>query len=717
MDEALLKGDVIALVGYNDFLKPVVDYWEEEGFNVEIFYDYRIKNKERKVYLVIDNPKGQIPWRLLLEDLKTLKGKTIFLNYPKAFKIADHPVWKHKWDGIIAFFWEDYLPKNIYLVNFPSYPVVRKDIIDSREKLGLPKGKKVILIVADYGYENVLLNISELKNQNKDFYIIVLVSTSEKELLVRKFIEKQNVPVDSIILSGVWNDDLQLASSSDLIVIDGGKEVEPFQVYKLIGCGTPIILKDKIFTNFLYNEVIKFDGKERTEIKGFTRTELSTGVLKFRNKEELFYKINTILSNSHLRKNILGTSRAFAYSHSPERVGSQFLFIFRELINPPKYVPSKKAVRFKSNPLFKARPEVFINVGRKKIAWEKLVYNAGAIRINGIIYVLYRALGEDGISRIGLWWSKDGYKEEGRLDYPIFGPKEDYEIPKNPENRRKWQKRTFGMIREVGGTEDPRLTLIDNYLYMTYTAYGDVVQLALAKISLDTFVNGLSNFNSYDEWNNAWLRNGPIFKYLEDKDAVLYLVEERKKEFSNGVRTDDDFVNVFPELLEKKVALIHRIPPDMQILYTDELKARKVKVGRTFLMPTPKFWDSMKIGAGAPPLKTKYGWLHVYHGVGEWMGKKAYGLGVVLTPLDDPEKILFRSTEPILQPEEIYEIEGWVPNVVFTCGVVPKTKDSSETLDLEDEILIYYGGADKVMALAEMKIKDILPPQVIESFY
>jgi len=712
MMEGLRKGDKITLLGFHDFLTPVVDYWKEEGFNVEIEYNYKIRDFNSKVYLIIDSPKDHIPWRILLEELRNVKGKTLFLNYPKTTKNHDHPIWRHKWDGIISFFWEEYLPKNIYLVKFPSYPVFKKNLEVSREKLGFPQDKKIVLVMGDYSFENVLFYLSDVKSL-LDLYIVVLVSTYERKLKVEKFVAKNGLNVDSVILGGIWDDDLQIVGASEVVIMDGGDEVEPFEVYKFIGWGTPLIIKYKIFNNFLYNEAIKFDGKERTEIKGISKTELSTGVLRFKNKEDLFYKIKLLFENENLRNIILGTSRAFAYAHSPELVGSQFLFIFRELLEPPQYRASKKAVRFQNNPLFKARPNVYLNINRKKIKWEKLVYNAGAIRINGTIYVLYRALGEDGVSRIGLWWSKDGYKEEGRLDYPIFGPKEEYEMPKKPELRRKWQKRTFGMIREVGGTEDPRITLIDDWLYMTYTAYGDVVQLAMAKIPLNTFLDGVKNFKSYEEWNNAWVRNGPIFKYLEDKDAVLYVVNERNKEFSNGRREEDDFVTIFPELLDKKVALIHRIPPDMQILYTDELKAKSIKVGRTFLMPSPNTWDSIKIGAGAPPLKTPFGWIHIYHGVGNWMGKRAYGLGVILTSLEDPEKILYRSSDPILQPEELYETTGWVPNVVFTCGVVPKSKDSYEVLGLDDELLIYYGGADEVMALAEIKVSDLIPEEIL----
>ncbi|GAI11504.1 unnamed protein product, partial [marine sediment metagenome] len=65
------------------------------------------------------------------------------------------------------------------------------------------------------------------------------------------------------------------------------------------------------------------------------------------------------------------------------------------------------------------------------------------------------------------------------------------------------------MVREVGGTEDPRVTLIDDTLYMTYTAYGDMVQLAMAKIKVGDFLKGIKECNSYEEWNSLWVRNGP----------------------------------------------------------------------------------------------------------------------------------------------------------------------------------------------------------------
>ncbi|RLC39221.1 MAG: glycosidase, partial [Candidatus Nealsonbacteria bacterium] len=348
--------------------------------------------------------------------------------------------------------------------------------------------------------------------------------------------------------------------------------------------------------------------------------------------------------------------------------------------------------------------------------WEKLVYNAAAVRINGITYLLYRALGEDGISRIGLWWSRNGYHQDGRLLFPIFGPREDYELPRATKKRREEHRKLYGMVREVGGTEDPRVTLIDDTLYMTYTAYGDMVQLAMAKIEVGDFLKGIKECNSCEEWNSLWVRNGPVFKTLGDKDAVLFPVEEHKvqQRQMSSRKGENKFVTLFPELLEGKFALIHRIPPDMQILYTEELRNVGPSVGTTFFMSRPGMWDGEKVGAGAPPLRTKYGWLHIYHGVGKRNDKKVYRLGVILTSFDDPARILYASHIPVLEPEEDYEVNGWVPNVVFTCGVVPKHKDSNETLDENDAIMVYYGAADEVMGVAEAKIGELIPKELRE---
>jgi predicted GH43/DUF377 family glycosyl hydrolase len=122
-------------------------------------------------------------------------------------------------------------------------------------------------------------------------------------------------------------------------------------------------------------------------------------------------------------------------------------------------------------------------------------------------------------------------------------------------------------------------------------------------------------------------------------------------------------------------------------------------------------WDSLKIGAGAQPIKTKYGWLLIYHGVDREM---IYRLGVILVDLKDPGRLLYRSPNPILSPETECEIgkkgECWVPNVVFTCGAVPAL--DKEVLDDDDEILVYYGAADTNICLATGKVEDLIPEEV-----
>jgi predicted GH43/DUF377 family glycosyl hydrolase len=86
----------------------------------------------------------------------------------------------------------------------------------------------------------------------------------------------------------------------------------------------------------------------------------------------------------------------------------------------------------------------------------------------------------------------------------------------------------------------------------------------------------------------------------------------------------------------------------------------------------------------------------------------------MLTDLDDPGRVLYRSPNPILSPESEYEVgkkgESWVPNVVFTCGAVPA--EDKEVLSEDDEILVYYGAADTSICLAKGKVGDLIPEKV-----
>lgn len=296
---------------------------------------------------------------------------------------------------------------------------------------------------------------------------------------------------------------------------------------------------------------------------------------------------------------------------------------------------------------------------REENTWEsKYVLNCGAIRINGVVYILYRAVGDDGISRLGLAASRDGFHIEERLPEPAFYPQHE---------------------SEKMGCEDPRLVSIEGRVYMLYTAYDGITpQIALASIATDDFINY--------RWKQ-WHRHGLVFPNFPNKDAVL-----------------------FPERFEGKLAMYHRINPNIWLAFSETFETPWPKEGHQIVMGTRSgmMWDAVKIGAGAQPLKTKHGWLLIYHGVDYSF---CYRLGTFLTSLENPAELLYRSPNPVLEPETSYEIgiygRSWVPNVVFTCGAVPR--EDKEIMDDDDEILVYYGGADSVIGVATATVGEIIP--------
>jgi predicted GH43/DUF377 family glycosyl hydrolase len=122
----------------------------------------------------------------------------------------------------------------------------------------------------------------------------------------------------------------------------------------------------------------------------------------------------------------------------------------------------------------------------------------------------------------------------------------------------------------------------------------------------------------------------------------------------------------------------------------------------------PHYWDEL-IGSGPPPIKTRQGWLHVYHGIAtHGASGSIYQAGVLLLDLKDPTKVLARSRNNCLEPREPYELVGQVPNVVFPTGmVVAELDDEGFALD-DSEVRLYYGAADTCIALATAAVRDVL---------
>jgi len=287
--------------------------------------------------------------------------------------------------------------------------------------------------------------------------------------------------------------------------------------------------------------------------------------------------------------------------------------------------------RFEGNPIIKPILDH---------AWEsRMVFNA-AVYQNTRVHILYRAMGEDGVSRLGYASSSDGLNIDERLPYPIFEPATSY---------------------EKNGCEDPRLTELAGRCVMTYTAYGDIYQIGITTISIEDILE--------KRW--GWGERFFPFPNVKNKNAV-----------------------VFPGRIDGRYAMLHRLDPDIYIAYSQDF--HEWRDSKMILRPRTDSWDCLKIGAAGPPIEIDEGWLLVYHGVDF---QKIYRLGVVILDRDDPQKIIYRSEEPILEPREKYERRGYVPNVVFSCGSVL----------LDDHLLIYYGCADTVIGVATFELNEIIP--------
>ena len=208
---------------------------------------------------------------------------------------------------------------------------------------------------------------------------------------------------------------------------------------------------------------------------------------------------------------------------------------------------------------------------------------------------------------------------------------------------------------EVKGVEDPRITRIGDDYHMLYTAWSpNTIQVAHA-----------STRNFF-----TWQRHGIVIPGPDNKDAAL-----------------------FPSKVGGRYAMFHRIPPSIWLAYSDDM----IHWGdyQKIMDPRPDNWDDLKLGAGGPPIETDDGWLVMYHGVDKG---KVYRLGVALLDRDDPSKVINWPKPFVLQPEQPWELTGDIPNVVFTCG----------TAEIDDRYFVYYGGADKVIAVATASKSELL---------
>jgi len=293
--------------------------------------------------------------------------------------------------------------------------------------------------------------------------------------------------------------------------------------------------------------------------------------------------------------------------------------------------------RYKGNPIL-TKDDVPYKV--------ETVHNAGVTKFDDRYIMLFRSHLDTGRSIIGLAESEDGFNFKVH-NGPFITPSTEPDFSEY----------------ERFGVEDARITHLEGSYYITYSAYSTHgVRIGLARTR--------------------------DFKSIE---RIAFI-------------TDADYRNtvLFPEKINDRYVKLDRphsqiTPFSIWISYSKDL--RHWGDSKVIIKPEKYHWDEMKIGPGAPPVHTKKGWLNIYHGVFETMDGCVYRLGAALHKLDEPHRILGVADRWILQPQDPWELVGYVHNVVFCCAAVPET---------DGTIKLYWGGADKVLCAGTAIIDELV---------
>jgi predicted GH43/DUF377 family glycosyl hydrolase len=294
--------------------------------------------------------------------------------------------------------------------------------------------------------------------------------------------------------------------------------------------------------------------------------------------------------------------------------------------------------RYERNPILTADDMPFACSG---------IYNSGVVKFDGKYLMLCRVESIDISNYFIPAFSEDGYHFKVK--------KKPITLPKDEEFKRYTEQMIY----------DPRITEIDGVYYLCFAAHSSYgVRIGMLRT-----------------------------KDFEKFESCGFISEPDNR---NGV--------LFPEKIGGLYARLDRpILPgdhgDIWISYSPDLtfwgKSKCV-----FKRGAHGHWYWQKIGAGAVPIKTKKGWLEIWHGVHVMAGYQyVYHLGAMLLDLNDPSKVVARAKAPILSPREPYERSGLTSNVVFTSGAI---------LEEDGEVKIYYGGADTVQCVATARLEDLV---------
>lgn len=333
-----------------------------------------------------------------------------------------------------------------------------------------------------------------------------------------------------------------------------------------------------------------------------------------------------------------------------------FSFKKDNFLKPIFFIPILK--KFLNNPIIKPL---------KKRFWEsKAVFNTGVFTEGGKVHFIYRAVGEEEVSVWGYAKSSDGLHIDEREKNPILSP-------------LLWGKKNqffqlslpfyFSGGGLFGGFEDPRVTKLDERIYVTFTFFDGYRPPGV----------GLTSIKKEDFLMKKWRWQKPV------------LISPPGEIHKNWA--------IFPEKINGKYAIIHSLSPRILIDYFEDLDFK----GKFFIKsyydgePQEAIWEERIRGIGPPPIKTNEGWLIFYHAMDKDQ-PHFYKIGAMLLDLKDPTRILYRCSRPVLEPDQNYELEGIKPGIVYSCGGVVFQK----------RIFLYYGGADTVVCAAYAFLDDFL---------
>ncbi len=312
------------------------------------------------------------------------------------------------------------------------------------------------------------------------------------------------------------------------------------------------------------------------------------------------------------------------------------------------------------------------------------VFNPAAIKVGNKVHLFYRAVKEGNYSSIGYCQLDGPLKVIERTKKPILYPEFDY---------------------EAHGVEDPRIVFLNGRYYLSYMAYNgrDVVTAYATSKDLKNFKKRgpISHLISYAEVKRAFTKQKIPERYFN-----FDIYDKCEKDTADNVYIWGKDAVIFPKKINNRFAMLHRVLPDIQVIYFNKFKDLTRRYWKKHLqnlseqiVVSKRYWfESRAVGAGCPPIETKKGWLLIYHAIENSPTGKIYRAAAALLDKNKPTKIIGRLNYPLFSPKEKWELKGNVDNVVFPTGAVV----------FDEKLYIYYGAADTRVGVVSLNLEELI---------